>query len=197
MAFKLLTVCTGNICRSPLAELLLRKHLDPSRFEITSAGTGALIDAPMPDPLLEIASRSGIEAAGDHRGQLLTPELIQESDLIFAMAREHRSHIVRMHPRANRYTFTLNEFARIARAIPDDELRESLTDRRNIERAALQTLSELRGIVPPPESQDELDIRDPYRRELEVYEASASEIIDRVNDVVEYFDRARRLASDA
>lgn len=195
MAFKLLTVCTGNICRSPYAELLLRAKLDPSRFELESAGTGALVDRPMPDPLLEIAARSGVEGAAEHRGQQLTEELIVDADLIFAMSREHRSKVVQMHPRANRYTFTLIEFARIARAIPDEELQEGVADRRNIERAAFQTLSELRGIVPPPESQSDLDIIDPYRCEVEVYEASMQTITEQVSAIAAYFERARWLST--
>ncbi|KAB1641679.1 arsenate reductase/protein-tyrosine-phosphatase family protein [Gulosibacter chungangensis] len=195
MAFKLLTVCTGNICRSPYAELLLREKLDASRFEVDSAGTGALVGHPMPDELLEIAARNGIEGAPEHRGQQLTEELIVDSDLIFALSREHRSQVVQMHPRANRYTFTLIEFARIARAIPEDELREGVAGRRNVERAAFQTLSELRGIVPPPESQSDLDITDPYRREFEVYEASAQAITGAVSVIVAYFQRARWLST--
>lgn len=162
-----------------------------------SAGTDALVGHPMPDPSIEIASRLGLEHPEQHRGQLLTKELVEESDLVITMAREHRSRVVRLFPRANRYTYTLVQLARIAAAISDDELEESVSGRRAIERAALRTLSELRGSAPIPESQEELDILDPYRREMEVYEQSSAAIVEAVDTVVGFFDRALRFGPGA
>lgn len=62
MTIRILTVCTGNICRSPLAAELLASRLDPQNFIVESAGTSALVGEQMPDPAIEIATRLGARA---------------------------------------------------------------------------------------------------------------------------------------
>lgn len=95
MINRILVVCTGNICRSPMGEALLRARL-PGR-SVLSAGTMALIGEPA-DPLAcQVMLAAGLDI-GAHRGQQATPALLGASDLILVMDRGHRAWISRQHP---------------------------------------------------------------------------------------------------
>lgn len=126
----ILTVCTGNICRSPLAEVLLRARLEPLGVRVHSAGTHALVDHGMTEQAQEIAVRSGadVSAAADHAARYLVEPLLRESDLVLTMAREHRSYVVQMMPSRLRQTFTAREFARLAATVTDDDVRAAADD---------------------------------------------------------------------
>lgn len=176
----ILTVCTGNICRSPLAELLLRTRLEPLGVRVHSAGTHALVGHGMPDPALALAVAEGAdpEAAEAHRARELVEPLLEDADLILTMAREHRSHVVKMMPRRLRHTFTVREFARLASTLRDEDARtiadtagQSPHDRLA---AVLGSVNEQRGLTPS--SGDEDDVIDPYRRSRETYARSAAEL---------------------
>lgn len=88
---RILFVCTGNTCRSPLAEGVAR-HLMARRtlrdVEVTSAGTSAWPDAPASDGALLVALEHGIDLS-DHRARQLSPELVAKSDVILAMGPHH------------------------------------------------------------------------------------------------------------
>ncbi len=95
MTKRVLLVCTGNICRSPLAAALLTKALrdrDLNDMEVSSAGTGAWDGAPASEGAYLVALERGLDLSG-HRARLLTRELVEESDLILTMARHHRARV--------------------------------------------------------------------------------------------------------
>ena len=120
MTFRILTVCTGNICRSPLAEQLLRRELAGVDAVVSSAGTGALVGHPMADRAAAYSRRLGGEPDA-HAGRQLTSALLRESDLVLVATRRHRKAVVELLPRASRSTFTLREFARLLGTVnPDD-----------------------------------------------------------------------------
>jgi protein-tyrosine phosphatase len=112
-----LFVCTGNICRSPIAERLARAHVaGPGSLltEFSSAGTHAVVGYPMDPP----SARALRELGGDpdgHRARQLTKKDLT-ADLILTAKVEHRSQILRAAPEAMRRAFTLREFARLAAA---------------------------------------------------------------------------------
>lgn len=88
---KILLVCTGNTCRSPLAEVMLRRALKEegvAGVEVASAGTGAWIDEPASEGSYLVALERGLDLAM-HRARLLDRELVQQSDLILTLARGH------------------------------------------------------------------------------------------------------------
>ena len=109
--FKILTVCTGNICRSPMAERLLQHGLDqvsPGAFEVRSAGTGALVGHAI-EPHVEGFIRVMGAPTDNFAARPLTPAILAEQDLVIALTRAHRSKIVEMRPALLKKTFTLRE----------------------------------------------------------------------------------------
>ncbi len=92
---QILLVCTGNICRSPLAEVLLRRELEQRGVEgvvVSSAGTGAWEGAPASEGAYLVALEHGLDLS-EHRAQLLTREVVRDYDLILTMARHHRARV--------------------------------------------------------------------------------------------------------
>src|SRR5512135_3546534 len=82
---KILAVCTGNICRSPMAEGIFRALLAGRKaMEVSSAGTHALIGNQATDFALIAAAENGIDISG-HRARMLGAHLIRASSLIFCM----------------------------------------------------------------------------------------------------------------
>ncbi len=176
----ILTVCTGNICRSPLAEVLLRAELEPLGVRVHSAGTHALVGHGMPEPALELAVQEGVDAdvAAAHRARYLVEPLLADADLILTMAREHRSHVVKMMPNRLRRTFTVREFARLASTLPSAQAQAAAEAAGDAPRerfaAVLQAVNDQRGITPASGEED--DVIDPYRRSRETYARSAAEL---------------------
>lgn len=87
-----LFVCTGNICRSPLAEALFRREVASTGLEdieVGSAGTGAWEGAPASEGAYLVGLEHGLDLSA-HRARLLTRELVSGADLILTMARHHR-----------------------------------------------------------------------------------------------------------
>jgi protein-tyrosine-phosphatase len=102
---KILFVCSGNTCRSPLAEVITRRLLaDANRtdVEVSSAGTNAWDGSPASDGALLIGMERGLDLS-EHRSRQLTPQIIAESDLILAMAPAHVARVKELDPKANVY----------------------------------------------------------------------------------------------
>jgi protein-tyrosine-phosphatase len=111
-SFTVLFVCTGNTCRSPLAEVLARKHAAERKLEgrvrILSAGTGAGEGWPASEGSATVASRHGLALSG-HRSSPLTPELAMEADLVLGMTPSHVHVALQVAPEAR--TELLGAFA--------------------------------------------------------------------------------------
>jgi protein-tyrosine-phosphatase len=106
-----LLVCTGNICRSPLAEALLLRTLKERGIEgvvVTSAGTGAWDGAPASEGAYLVGLERGLDLSG-HRARLLTRELVEQADVILTMARHHRARVDELGGEGR--VFVLGEYA--------------------------------------------------------------------------------------
>jgi RpiB/LacA/LacB family sugar-phosphate isomerase len=106
----ILFICTGNVCRSPMAEGLFRQAAGGrGEFRVLSAGLGAM-DGQPPTPHAVTAMRElGIDISG-HRSRMLTTDLTQQADYIFGMTRSHLDTIALLYPPAEEKTFLLREF---------------------------------------------------------------------------------------
>ncbi|MCH7922978.1 MAG: low molecular weight protein arginine phosphatase [Nitrospinae bacterium] len=99
---RVLIVCTGNICRSPMAVGLLQKNLADKGVdgvEIQSTGIAALVGRPAEPLVHEALKPFGTDVSG-HRAQMISEELIQWADCILVMTQEHRDFVRSMAPEA-------------------------------------------------------------------------------------------------
>ncbi|WP_245861377.1 low molecular weight phosphatase family protein [Microbacterium aurantiacum] len=189
----LLTVCTGNICRSPLAEVMLRASLAELDITVASAGTHALVGHEMTAQAGELAVAGGALAndALRHRGRLLNERMLIEADLVLTMTREHRSFAVQLTPSRLHRVFPVREFARLAETVSDDDVRRAAdagsTPRARLG-AAVTAISHRRGLSGGASSMD--DVIDPYRRDSEIYQQAARELFPALTQV----ERVVRLA---
>lgn len=96
--YNVVFVCTGNTCRSPLAEALARREIarrDWHHVRVASAGLAAQPGRPASQHAVAVAERNGLELAG-HRSQPFTPELLEWADLVLAMSPSHVYAVERM-----------------------------------------------------------------------------------------------------
>jgi len=106
----ILFICTGNICRSPMAEGIFR-HLVRGRgqYKVLSAGLGAMNGQPPSTHAVQAAKELGIDISGQ-RSRMLTPELVDEADFVFGMTHNHVDTVMMLYPHAAEKTFLLREF---------------------------------------------------------------------------------------
>jgi len=186
--FVVLFVCTGNICRSPLAEQLFRLHTESRSGLIStlSAGTHARPGQAM----TEQAAALSLRYAGDpsrHKASALTFSLVKRANLVVAMSREHRAEVVSLMPRASRKTFTLRELVRLINTYKELEP-EAWSSRGLVSVPALDALvrevATLRGFSTVALLPTDDDIVDPYRRDQGVYDEVGSQSITFIADAI-------------
>lgn len=97
MIDRILVVCVGNICRSPVAEALLKRHLRESSKVVESAGISALVDRPADESSRRLAAGLGLDIS-DHRARQLTRDMMGMADLILVMELWHIESITRIAP---------------------------------------------------------------------------------------------------
>ena len=148
--FRVLFVCVGNVCRSPLGERLLAKRLEGSDVEVRSAGVGAMVGAPMTTESAAHLHRLGATAEGFLARQLV-PGLVEESDLVLTATKAIRSRVLEESPGALRRTFTVLEFAALLDVV-DAERHHALL---------VRAVADDRSRAPI----DDYDIPDPYGRD--------------------------------
>lgn len=167
--FDLLFVCTGNICRSPTAELLAAHRLPRDRFLVHSAGTYGLHGYGIEPGAARPLAALGI-ATDAFRARRLTERLIEHADLVLTATRDHRTAVVAKVPEALTYTFTMKELARLVAGID----RIDAEDPADRARLLVALAGERRGRAWAPPRED--DVADPYGLGPVAYEAAIADI---------------------
>lgn len=152
----ILAVCTGNICRSPAVELLLRAAVGDG-FQIASAGTRAVVGSGVSRPMATLLADAGLSPLFFSARQLF-PDHVRAADLVLTATVAHRATVVEMAPAAVRRTFTVLEFARIMALLGERLGSEPLAE-------LVPRVAAARFAVDP--GQD--DLRDPYGQSDAVY----------------------------
>ena len=173
--FRILYVCTGNICRSPVAERLTRQALalrlgpDSGLIEVSSAGTHGLSGREMYAEAATVLTAAGGDPSG-FVARLMDVEHVASADLVLTATRDHRAAVARLEPRAARRTFTIREFARLAAEVDPADLPGG--DPLTRLQAAVGEAAAHRGLVRADDPDDD-DVPDPYGGPAEGYEQSA------------------------
>ena len=155
-------VCTGNICRSPMGELLMTRYLSGTTLQISSAGTKGLPQHRIDPSSARLMRSVGIEPSG-FRSRRLTRSMAGEADLILCFEKKQRKEIVALNPVAVRYTFLLDDFANMCEYCARNGMVIGRTIQERLE-SVIRKSSMIRPMVPEP-----VDIADPHGREYDKF----------------------------
>jgi protein-tyrosine-phosphatase len=109
---KILVICTGNTCRSPMASGMLKEMLEEkgrSDIEVDSAGIFAFEDQSASENAISAAETNGFDLK-DHKAKRLDKSLLSKADLVITMTNSHRDAILNFMPSMKSKIFTLNSF---------------------------------------------------------------------------------------
>jgi protein-tyrosine phosphatase len=169
LALHILFVCTGNVCRSPMAERLAIAY--GARYHIkgltaSSAGTRAMTGHPIQPYAARVLEELGGDAS-NFAARQLKPTIAADADLVLTMTRVHRDDVLKLVPQQLHRTFTLREAARLA----------SECSARNV-----PDLAEFRPRLP---AQGESDIPDPLGHDEAFFAKLGAQIADLLPPVLE------------
>ncbi|MBP1135052.1 protein-tyrosine phosphatase [Arthrobacter sp. PvP023] len=198
---RILTVCTGNICRSPVAERLLQAGLDqvlPGGFDVRSAGTRAMVGSPIQPLSADIVNMYGGTDKGFAARQL-TPKILRDTDIVLTMTSKHRGEVLQLDASLLKRTFTIREFARMLEALEERDAAGVATGTAPAEKASAETpsdagamwrglparLASVRHLALAAESADN-EVIDPYKRGPEVYRQMEDELAPALLTILRY-----------
>lgn len=188
--FRILFVCTGNVCRSAFAQVLTEHLLTgrlgaagASRFSVTSAGTRAMHGSAMhPATRKQLAGWPAADAtAARFTARQLEVRMVAEADLVLGITREHRSAVVTMSPQALPVAFSLLEFARLAAAVDPPQLPDEPVERAHVLTGNVRARRGMTAPAPPGSE----TIPDPIGRGASAHRASAALVRAAVTAMVE------------
>lgn len=175
-----LYICTGNVCRSPMAELLLRAWVGPDEdIAISSAGMRALVGRGIDRSSASALGQLGIDPSR-HLARQFEPWMAADADLILTAERAHRDQVMTELPSVFRRAFTMKEFARLARHVGSGNAQQ-----------VIAAAADIRGIDGPvPVEVD--DMPDPFGGRIPQAAAIAAQVTDTVHPIVGMLGMAAR-----
>lgn len=167
---KALFVCTGNICRSPMGELLFPLFFHEP-VETESAGVQGLIDSPIDPSSARLLTADGVDSQ-HFRSRRLTPQIARDSDLILCFTKHQRQRIIALAPRVRSRTFQLADFATICSYCMEHNLIHGDTVEDRLD-SILQNASLIQINLSSAQ-----DIEDPFRKEFSAFETAHRQILE-------------------
>ena len=189
-ATRILFVCTGNTCRSPLAEAILSHLIEKdgrsTEFEVLSAGLMAQTGECVSNLAWQAASAMGLDLSW-HRARQLNQYMMEEAHIIFTMTRAHKEMLVFHYPEYAGKIWTLTEYTQ---AIQNGTLMKLLgkeeTEIQETETFMGETGQNITEKIPAP------DIQDPYGFDIQVYQQCAYQLQEHLTIVWDFLKSARK-----
>ena len=119
---RIMTLCIGNICRSPLAQVLLSRELP--EHQVWSAGLSALVGSPADPTSVQIAQEHGLDLSA-HRAQQVSSYMCQQAELILVMEQSHKAQLEQLYPQVRGKVFRLGQFGQFEIDDPYRQPREA------------------------------------------------------------------------
>ena len=176
-------VCTGNICRSPMGELLMTHYLNGTTVQVSSAGTRGLPMHPIDPSSGRLMQSVGIESSG-FRSRRLTRQMADEADLILCFESSARKSSRWRQPPL-RYTFLLDDFANMCDYCARNNMIAGLTIRERLQ-SVIKKSSMIRPMIPQPK-----DIADPHGREFSMFCVAAEQTNDAIRKILKSMRKHR------